>query len=173
MTDQKRAERRVSKCFERHDRIGFDNALAENAGNPAIDVMHDKPRRPDVLNDIPEQLRHGRRFAGIAGVSTHAMRLLEGLKDRFFGIPGCDADTHAVFREQPGATRADARAAADNECNVLYGRLGVALGLSHVVSSDAFGGRPASWHRNSGSVITGTYCFTAMTTLPLARPVST
>src|SRR5438445_2505148 len=69
------------------------------------------------------------------------MRFLEGLKDRFFGIPGCDADTHAVFREQPGATRADARAAADNECNVLYGKLGVAFGLCHVASSDAFGSR--------------------------------
>src|SRR4051812_30178887 len=116
--------------------------------------MHDKPRRPDVLDDAPEQPCHSRRIAGIAGVSTHAMRLLEGLKDRLFGIPGCDADTHAVLREQPGATRADARAAADNECNVLHGRLGVAFGLCHVASSDAFGGRPASWRRNSGGVIT-------------------
>jgi hypothetical protein len=81
--------------------------------------MHDKPRRADVLNDISEQLRHGRRFAGIAGVSTYAVRLFEGLKDRFFGIPGCDADTHAAFCEQPGATRANARTATDNECNVL------------------------------------------------------
>jgi hypothetical protein len=96
------------------------------------------------LNDILEQLRHGRRFAGIAGVSTHTMCLFECLKDGFFGIPGCDADAHAAFREQPGATRADARAAADNECNVLYGSLGVAVALSHVVSSDAFGCRPAS-----------------------------
>jgi hypothetical protein len=61
--------------------------------------MHDKPRRPDVLNGILEQLRHGCRFACIAGVSTHAARLLESFKDRFFGISGCDADTYAVFRK--------------------------------------------------------------------------
>jgi hypothetical protein len=66
--------------------------------------MHDKPRRPDVSNDIFEQLRHGRRFGCIAGVSAYAMHLLESLKDRFFRIPGGDADTHAVFREQPGTT---------------------------------------------------------------------
>jgi hypothetical protein len=95
------------------------------------------------LNHIREQLCHGCRFGCIAGVSTHAMRLLESLKGRFCGIPGCDADTHAAFGEQPGATRADARAAADNECNVLHGRLGVAFGLSHAASSDAFGGRQA------------------------------
>jgi hypothetical protein len=89
--------------------------------------MHDKPRRPDVLNDILEKLCHGCRFGCIAGESTHAMRLLEGLKGCFFRIPGCDAYTHAVFREQPGATGADARAAADNECNVLYGSLAVAV----------------------------------------------
>src|SRR4029079_5302948 len=106
-----------------------DDALAENAGNPAIDVMHDKPWRPYVLSDILEQLLHGRRFACIAGISAHAMHLLESLKDRFFGIPGCDTDPHAAFREQPSATRADARAAADNECNVLCGMLGVAVGL--------------------------------------------
>src|SRR5439155_13514729 len=104
--------------------------------------MHDKPRRPDVLDEAPEQLCHSRRVAGIAGVSAHAMRLFESLKDGFFGVSGCDADTHATFRKQPGATRADARAAADNECNVLYGSLGVAVGLSHVVSSDAFGAGP-------------------------------
>jgi hypothetical protein len=115
--------------------------------------MHDKPRRPDVSNDILEQLCHGRRFGCIAGVSAHAVQLLESLKDGFFRIPGCDGDTHTAFREQPGAARADARAAADNECNVLYGSLGVAFGLSHVASSDVFGGRPASWRRNSGSVI--------------------
>jgi hypothetical protein len=140
---QKRAERRVLKCFEYHGRVSFDNVLAENAGNPAIDVMHDKPRRSDFLNDIIEKLRHGGRFGCIAGVSPHAMRLLEGLKNCFFGIPGSDGHTHATLREQPGATRADARATADNERNLLYGIFGVAAGLSHVVSSYAIGGRPA------------------------------
>jgi len=104
LTYEKRAERRVSKGFERHDGVGFDNALAENAGNAAVDVMHDEPRRSDVSNDILEQLLHGRRFACIAGVSAHAMHLLQCLKDRLFGIPGCDGDTHAVFREEPCAT---------------------------------------------------------------------
>ena len=103
MTYQKRAKRCVSKRCERHDGVGFDNALAENAGNATIDVMHDKPRRPDVFNHLLEKPLHGRRFACIAGVSAHAMHLLKSLKDRFFGIPGCDADTHAAFREQPGA----------------------------------------------------------------------
>jgi hypothetical protein len=115
--------------------------------------MHDKPRRPDASNDILEQLCHGRRFGCIAGVSAHTMRLLESFKDRLFGIPGCDADTHAVFRKQPGATRADARAAADNECYVLYGSLGVALGLSHVASSDAVGGRQAFRHHFHESLL--------------------
>src|SRR6266478_1388580 len=67
LTHQKRAELCDSKRFERHDGVGVENALAENAGNAAIDVMHDKPRSPDVLNDILEQLLHGRRFACIAG----------------------------------------------------------------------------------------------------------
>jgi hypothetical protein len=108
--------------------------------------VHDQPRRPDVSNNILEQLFYGSRFARIAGVSAHSMHLLECLEDRFFGIPGCQADTHAVFREQPGATRADARAAADNKRNVLYGTLGVAFGLSHVACSDALGGRQGFRH---------------------------
>ena len=48
LTHQKCAERRVSEGFERHDRVGFDDALAENARNPAIDIVDDKPRCPDV-----------------------------------------------------------------------------------------------------------------------------
>ena len=108
-------------------------ALAEDAGNPAVDVVHDKRRRPEVSNDVLEQQLHGRRFAGIARVSTHAVRLLQGLQDRFVRIPGGDADTHAALREQPGATRADAGAAANDECNVLHGW--VRVGLSHVACS--------------------------------------
>jgi hypothetical protein len=38
----------LEKCFERHDRVGFDNTFAENAGHPAVNIMHDKPRRPNV-----------------------------------------------------------------------------------------------------------------------------
>ena len=136
LADQKRAERRVPKCVERHARVGFGNPLAKNAGNPAIDVVHDKRRRPKVSNNILEQQLHGRRFACIAGVSAHAVRLLQTLQHRFVRIPGCDGDTHAVFREQPGATRADAGTAANDECNVLYGRSSVAfVGLSHVSCS--------------------------------------
>ena len=41
--------------------------------------------------------------------------------------PRCDGDTHAVIGEQPGATRAYARTAPDDERNVFYGRLAVAF----------------------------------------------
>ncbi|MGY4486247.1 hypothetical protein ACVWWR_005438 [Bradyrhizobium sp. LM3.2] len=133
--------------------------------------MHDKPRRSDLSSDIREQLCHGLRFACIAGVATYAVHLFESLKDGFFRIPGCDGDTHSVFREQPGATRTDARATADNKCDVLLERLCIAVGFSHVVSS-------CTWCRPAYGVATQAaplrnYCFTAITTLPFARPVST
>jgi hypothetical protein len=50
--------------------IGFGNALAKNAGNPAVDVVHDKRRSPKLSNDIVEQQLHGRWIACIALVST-------------------------------------------------------------------------------------------------------
>ena len=102
LTYQKGAERRVSKRFEHHDRVSFDKALAENAGNAAIDVMHNKPRRPDVSNDVLEEPLDGRRLACITGVSANAVHLLEALKDGFFRISGCDGDTHAIFGEEFG-----------------------------------------------------------------------
>jgi hypothetical protein len=66
--------------------------------------MHDKTRSPEVSNNILEQQFHGALIACVARVSAHAVRFLETLQDRFVRIPGCDTDTHAVFREQPGAT---------------------------------------------------------------------
>jgi hypothetical protein len=39
--------------------------------------------------------------------------------DRFFGIPGSNADTHNALREHPGAIGTDARRTTGNECNVL------------------------------------------------------
>jgi hypothetical protein len=54
------------------------------------------------------------------------VRRLETLQDGFIRIPGGDADTHVVFREELGATRADPGTAPDNESNVLYGRVNVA-----------------------------------------------
>jgi hypothetical protein len=81
--------------------------------------MHDQRRSPEVSHDILEQQLHGRWFACIARVSAHAVHLLQILQDRFVRIPGGDADTHAAFREQPGATGTDAGAAPNDECNVL------------------------------------------------------
>ena len=121
LTHQKRAECRVSKCLERHARVGFGNALAKNAGHPAVDVVHDERRRAEIPNDIVEEPLHGRRFACIAGVSANAVLLLQSRQDRFVRIPRGDGDTHAALREQPGATRADAGSAPDDECNVSYG----------------------------------------------------
>ena len=99
LTHQKCAECRVSKRVERHARVGFGNPLAKNARHPAVDVVHDECRRPEVPNNILEQPLHGRWFACIAGVSANAVRLLEILQDRFVRIPGGDGDTHAAFRE--------------------------------------------------------------------------
>ena len=73
--------------------------LAKNARHATVDVVDDKRRCPKVSNDILEQQIHGRWFACIARVPTHAVRLLQFLQNRFVGIPGCDADTHAAFRE--------------------------------------------------------------------------
>ena len=77
-------------------RVGFGNPLAKDAGHPAVDVVHDERRSPEVSDDILEQQLHGRWFACIARVSAHAVRLLQILQDRFVRIPGCDADTHAA-----------------------------------------------------------------------------
>ena len=67
LTHQKRAERRVSKCLENHAGVGFGDALTKNARNPAVDVVHEKRRRPQVSNNMLEQLLNGRWFACIAG----------------------------------------------------------------------------------------------------------
>ena len=58
------------------------------------------------------------------------------------GIPGGDGNTHAAFREQPGTTCADARAASDNKRNVLD--RGV-VGLGHWIHAVSRGNvcRPA------------------------------
>ena len=83
LTHQERAERRVSKCVERHTWVGFGNLLSKDAGNPAIDVVHDKRRSPEVSNNILKQQLHGPWLACIARVSTHAVRLLQVLQERF------------------------------------------------------------------------------------------
>jgi hypothetical protein len=137
LANQKCAERRVPKCVERHCRVSFGNPLAKNAGNPAIDVVHHKRRCSKVSNNILEQRLHRCWLACIAGVSADAMRSLETLQDEFIRVPGGDADTHAVFGEELGATRADAGTAPDNKSNVLYGRANVRFGSSHVPCSRA------------------------------------
>ena len=80
---------------------------------------------PEISNNILEQPIHGRGSHRIAGVSAHAVRLLKILQDRFVRIPGRDPDTHAVLREQSGATGADAGAAPNDQCDVLHERLTV------------------------------------------------
>ena len=47
LTHQEGAKRRVSKCVERHTWVGFGNPLSKDAGNPAVDVVHDKRGRAD------------------------------------------------------------------------------------------------------------------------------
>ena len=73
-------------------------------GDPAVDVVHDQCRRPEVSNNILEEQLDGRWIARIACVSAHAMRFFKIQQDRFIRIPCCDGDTHPVFREQSGAT---------------------------------------------------------------------
>ncbi len=73
LTDQERAERRVSQRVEHHARVGFGDPLAKDAGNAPVDVMHDKRGSPEVSNNILKQQRHGSGLACIARVSTHAV----------------------------------------------------------------------------------------------------
>jgi hypothetical protein len=61
--------------------------------------VDDQRGSPKVSNNLLEEQLHGGRFAGIARVAAHAMRLLEILQDRFVRVPGCDAHAHTVFRE--------------------------------------------------------------------------
>src|SRR5262249_195638 len=137
LTHQERAERRVSKCVERHTWVDFGNLLSKDAGHPGVDVVHDKRRNPEVSNNIVNQQVHGRRLACIARVSAHAVRLLQVLQDRFVWVSSCDTDRHAVFRKQPHTTRADAGATPKDQCDVFFGRLSVAFGgCSHASCSD-------------------------------------
>ena len=55
LTYQKRAERRVLKCGKRQGWVGFGDPFAKNAFNPAINVVHDQRRRPEISNNILEQ----------------------------------------------------------------------------------------------------------------------
>src|SRR5580704_16916205 len=136
LTHQKRAERRVPKRVECHTRFGFGDLLAKNAGNPAIDVVHDKRGSPKVANNILEQYRDGRWFGRIARVPAHAMGPIQILQHRFVRVPGCDADPHAALCKQPSAACADARTAANDDGYILHGRVRVVrLGLSHVSCS--------------------------------------
>src|SRR5260370_20515269 len=128
LTHQERAERRVSKCVKRHTWVGFGNPLSKDAGNPAVDVVHDEPRSPEVSNNILKQQLHGRWLAGIACVSTHAMVLLQVLEAGFAWVSSCNADRHAVLRKQPRTTSADAGSTPNDQCNVSFGRLSVAFG---------------------------------------------
>ena len=86
LTHQERAERRVSERVERHTWVGFDYPLSEDVGNPAVDVVYDKRRRPEVSNDILEQRLHESWFACVARVSTNAVSLLQVLQDRLSGF---------------------------------------------------------------------------------------
>ena len=54
LAHQKCAERRVPKCVERHARVGVDDPLSKNAGNPAIDIVHHKRGCPKIAHDVLE-----------------------------------------------------------------------------------------------------------------------
>jgi hypothetical protein len=71
----------------------------KDAGNTAIDIVHDKRWRPEILHDIPEQLLDGQWITGIARVPTGAMQTLQLSEDRLIRVPRRDADTHPAFRK--------------------------------------------------------------------------
>ena len=135
LTDEECAERRVPNRFEHHVRVGFRNLLAKDPWNAPVDVMDDKRGSPEFSNKILEQPLHGCWLACIACVSAYVVRLLQSLQDQLVWSPGGNGDTHTALCKQPGATRADAGAAADDQCNVLYGGLRVGhFGLCHFPS---------------------------------------
>ena len=140
LTYQKRAERRVSNCLEHHAWLGFGNTLAKNAGNPAVDVVHDKRRSPKVSNDILKQQLHGRWLAHRTRIDTRHVSS-PAPAGPACPIPGRDADPHTAFREQPRATRADPGSTSNDECNILYGRLRARfVGFGHVSCSQCRSG---------------------------------
>jgi hypothetical protein len=64
------------------------------------------------------------------------VRLLQFMQDGFVRVSGRDADRHAVLSEQPRTTGADTRATTNDQCNLLFGALSVALtGFCHVSCS--------------------------------------
>jgi hypothetical protein len=81
----------------------------------AVDVVHDEVDA-EISHDVLEQqlrplVRSHRTRTGTPCIFSSVCRPL-------FRIPGGDAHTHALSGEQPGAARADAGAAANDERNV-------------------------------------------------------